>query len=173
MQDDHAGHRQRMLARVKRKEHLPDQELLEVMLYPLLPRKNTNDLAHRLLSAFDSLTGVYLASFDELMQIDGVGESVATYLTCMGTLFRRSFHELNKGFESLFSTEEFIGYVRMAYAEEEKEVLDVYFLDEEGFLGRPRRYTSNEYHHVAFTTATFAKLLSEGGGQGFGRRARA
>ena len=55
--NSHSGHRQRMIAKLKHSV-LSDQEVLEVMMYNAVPRKNTSDLAHRLLSTFETVEGV-------------------------------------------------------------------------------------------------------------------
>ena len=58
----HSGHRQRMTERfLKYPDSLSEHELLEIMLYPALPRKDTNPLAHKLLSLFGSLENVLRA----------------------------------------------------------------------------------------------------------------
>ena len=57
----HEGHRQRMLQRLEDAEHLQDHELLEIPLFNAIPRKNTNPLAHELLSEFASLDGLMRA----------------------------------------------------------------------------------------------------------------
>ncbi len=55
-------------------------ELLEMLLYNVIPYKDTNPIAKRLLAAFGSLEGVFSASREELMQIDGIGERAAEYI---------------------------------------------------------------------------------------------
>ena len=61
----HEGHRQRMLQRLKNAQDLQDHELLEILLYNAVPRKNTNPTAHELLSAFPSLSEMFRAGFEE------------------------------------------------------------------------------------------------------------
>ena len=65
----HEGHRQRMLQRLGDAKHLQDHELLEILLFNAIPRKNTNPLAHELLSAFGSLEGVLRAVYEELLRV--------------------------------------------------------------------------------------------------------
>ena len=82
----HAGHRKRMIEKVKAGV-LSEHEVLEVLLYRLLPTKDTNLLAHRLIKIFGSLSGVLDASFENLTAVEGVGEKVATNLILLGKAF--------------------------------------------------------------------------------------
>lgn len=53
----HAGHRQRMRERFQREglSGFADHEIVEMLLYPMIPRINTNPLAHRLMETFGSI----------------------------------------------------------------------------------------------------------------------
>lgn len=55
-------------------------ELLEMMLYFVIPAKDTNPLAKRLLLRFSSLEGLVHATREELLSVEGVGEKVADFL---------------------------------------------------------------------------------------------
>lgn len=81
----HVGHRQRMRERfLNAPESLAEHELLELLLYYAVPRRDTNDLAHSLIEQFGSLTAVLEADVTQLSRVKGVGESVATYLSAVG-----------------------------------------------------------------------------------------
>ena len=72
----HDGHRQRLRNRfLASPESFEDHELLELILFYSIPRKNTNEIAHRLLARFGSVKGVLNASVDALTEIDDIGES--------------------------------------------------------------------------------------------------
>ncbi len=73
-----------MRNKVKSDHFLYEHEALEVMLFYACPRVNVNPLAHRLLDRFGSFSAVFQATEAELLKVDGVGESVAAYLTEMG-----------------------------------------------------------------------------------------
>jgi DNA repair protein RadC len=87
---DHSGHRKRIIAKLD-KNVLLEHELLEIFLFNAIPRRNTNDIAHRLLARFKSIRGVLDASVAELKTVEGVGENVAAYLVTAGAFFKKYY----------------------------------------------------------------------------------
>ena len=78
----HAGHRARMRAKFERNsvDSFETYELLEMLLYHIIPHKNTHPVSKNLLFRFKSLDGVLSASREELMEVEGVGGAVADFL---------------------------------------------------------------------------------------------
>ena len=62
----HDGHRQRMKDRFIQEglDHFSEFEALEILLYYAIPRKDTNPIAHGLISRFGSLAQVLDASVE-------------------------------------------------------------------------------------------------------------
>ena len=86
----HEGHRQRMRERLA--DHaasLTDHELLEVMLFEVISRRDTNPVAHRLLDSFCDLNGVLSAPPRLLCTVAGIGPRAAEFLFLMGNVLRR------------------------------------------------------------------------------------
>lgn len=83
----HAGHRKRKIENfLKNPDGLSEHELLEVLLFSVVPRKDTNELAHILIRAFGGLKGVFSASPSELTAVDGVGEKIASHIAVFGKI---------------------------------------------------------------------------------------
>ncbi len=59
---------------------------MEMLLFYAVPHRDTNPTAHRLLSRFGSLDGVFDAPIDELEKVDGVGSYVAAFLRFYGSI---------------------------------------------------------------------------------------
>lgn len=89
----HAGHRARMRGRYLEQggDGFADHELLEMLLYYAVPRRDTNALAHILIDRFGSLSGVFEASAGDLMQVEGVTENTAALLRLMLDFSRRYY----------------------------------------------------------------------------------
>lgn len=87
----HQGHRQRMRERFLQSEpdSFADHEILEMLLYYALPRRDTNGTAHALIEELGSLTNVLEADALRLTGIEGVSEGTALYLNLLGEVAKR------------------------------------------------------------------------------------
>ncbi|MCX7614751.1 MAG: DNA repair protein RadC [Clostridiales bacterium] len=87
----HSGHRKRIRERFLKDglDNFPAHNAVEFLLFYALPQKDTNELAHRLIERFGSLAGVFDAPYEELLKVDGVGETTATLIKLIPQLSRR------------------------------------------------------------------------------------
>ena len=97
----HKGHRQRLKERFAKDglDNFTDVQALELALFYVIPRRDTNPLAHALLDHFGSLDQVLDASVEELAKVPGMGESAAVFLhliTEMGRYYLVSRSTQNK-----------------------------------------------------------------------------
>lgn len=78
----HDGHRARKKEyyRLHGLHGMADHEVLELLLYYAIPRRDTNEIAHRLITEFGSLNGVLAAPPEALTQVPGVGAHAAAML---------------------------------------------------------------------------------------------
>lgn len=78
----HKDHRSRLKRRYESEGMgaFEDHNVLELLLFYAIPRKDTNPIAHRLLERFGSLHGVFEASEKELCEVDGIGPAAASFL---------------------------------------------------------------------------------------------
>ena len=86
----HDGHRQRLKTRFREEglDHFKEHEVLELLLYYTIPRKDTNPIAHELINRFGSLAQVLEARPEELAKVDGMGDSAATFLSLITSVGR-------------------------------------------------------------------------------------
>ena len=136
----HDGHRQRMYEKVE-KGVLADHEWLEVLLFSALPRKNTNELAHRLIAQFGSVLNVFSASMEELQKVNGVGVSVAAQLHVIGQFFEKYQHQQEPKYYGKFTSRDFLPFVKNVYKDVFVEVVDIYLLDGEGKILQKKRFS--------------------------------
>ncbi len=87
----HSGHRSRMKQRFMQNggRDFSDHELLEMLLFYVIPRADTNELAHALLHEFGSLRDVISADPARIRAVVGAGRSTATFLSLLFTIRKR------------------------------------------------------------------------------------
>ncbi|MEG2273811.1 MAG: hypothetical protein RSC44_00605, partial [Clostridia bacterium] len=79
----HDGHRDRMRKRIVDGgiDCLQSHEILEYILFSFVPRKDTNVIAHALISEFGSLAAVFNADAERLEKVEGVSPNAALFLS--------------------------------------------------------------------------------------------
>jgi DNA repair protein RadC len=87
----HDGHRDRMKKRFLQHglDNFDDHNVLELLLFYALPRRDLNPLAHELLERFGGLNGVFEATMEELLAVPGLGGSAAALLHLIPQVSRR------------------------------------------------------------------------------------
>ena len=85
------GHRERLRERFHAAgpDALSDYELLELALFPALPRRDTKPLAKALLKTFGSFAEVIHAPVARLREIDGIGDASINQLKLIAAAVSR------------------------------------------------------------------------------------
>ena len=85
------GHRKRLKERFFKSpiRTVPDYEILEMLLFYVIPVRDTKSIAKLLLKKFGSLAGVINAEEIQLDEIKGIGQSVAIYFKLLKDFFSR------------------------------------------------------------------------------------
>ena len=139
----HDGHRGRMRSKLLThgQRIFDTYELLEMLLYSVIPYRDTNPIAKNLLYAFGSLDGVFSASREELMGVSGIGERAADFLLTVGRLSDVIGAELVEEGIS-FSDYEAVGryFVSCLAGVEEKQVLALYLDSSMRFIDMQKVY---------------------------------
>lgn len=154
----HEGHRKRMYAKLESGDNLFDHELLEILLYSVYPRVNTNPVAHALLARFCSLSEVLTASIDELKTVEGVGDNVALFLRCVGECASRAC--FINGVAELKNYGDIKRFTALRMRGKTEEVLEFYLLEKDGRVKRIYDRTSNDISQVKFKASDLVKLLA-------------
>jgi len=78
----HDGHRARLKERFRQEglDNFSDIQVLELLLFYAIPRRDTNPIAHALLEHFGTLSQVLEAPAEELEKVSGIGSNAATLL---------------------------------------------------------------------------------------------
>jgi len=127
----HAGHRQRLKQRFTDggPEAMPDYELLELLLFGALPRRDTKPIAKRLLQAFGSYAEVINAPPERLKEVQGVGDAVVMQLKLVRASALRLMQKGILQRPVLGSWDAVLDYCRAAMGYEAREQFRILFLD--------------------------------------------
>ncbi|TIX78783.1 MAG: DNA repair protein RadC, partial [Mesorhizobium sp.] len=130
------GHRDRLRQRFAAAgpDALPDYELLELLLFRLIPRADTKPVAKALLARFGTLAEVLGAPVARLEEVRGIGPAVALDLKIVAAAAQRAALSEIKGREVLSSWTQVLGYCRSVMAFEEREQFRILFLDKKNAL---------------------------------------
>ncbi len=131
-----AGHRQRLRSRFRDAggEALADYELLELLLFQLVPRRDTKPIAKALLARFGSFSEVLAAPEEQLVAFDGIGDSAAAGLKAIEAAARRYARDAVRDRPLLASWDTVLAYCRVAMAYEAREQFRILFLDKKNGL---------------------------------------
>ena len=102
-------------------ESMPDHNVLELILFYAIPRKDVKPIAYALLNTFGSLENVLCADIQELMRVDGIGDSAAILINLFSNVNRRVFNNRNHSKKKLTNTPETQEYVTNVLSGLQKE----------------------------------------------------
>ena len=82
-------------------DSMSDSNVLELLLFYSIPRKDVKEISYALINRFGSLEGVFDADIRELMKVEGVGENTAILINLFHNLGRRIDKNKNAKFKKL------------------------------------------------------------------------
>ncbi|GFO83233.1 MAG: DNA repair protein RadC [Methyloceanibacter sp.] len=125
------GHRERLRKRFREggAEPLPDYELLELVLFRAMPRRDTKPLAKAILSRFGTFAEAINAPEDRLLEVPGLGEAAVTELKIVRAAALRLMRGEVLERPVLSSWQGVLDYCRAAMGFAAKEQLRILFLD--------------------------------------------
>jgi DNA repair protein RadC len=130
------GHRDRLRERFVAGGHdaLPDYELLELLLFRLIPRVDTKPIAKALLARFGTFGEVLGAPVALLQEVKGIGPAVAVDLKVIAVAAQRMARTEVRDREVLSNWTQLLAYIRSAMAFENREQFRILFLDKKNVL---------------------------------------
>ncbi len=132
----HVGHRSRLRERFRSggPDAIPDYELLELVLFRAIPRRDTKELAKRLIARFGSFAEVINAPESRLAEVREVGEAVITELKIVRAAALRLMRGEILRKPALSSWNQVVEYCRAAMGFEAREQFRILFLDKRNQL---------------------------------------
>ncbi len=130
------GHRDRLRQRFEKDlgSSFEDYELLELLLFRILPRRDTKPIAKQLITRFGSFSQALSAPVGLLCEIDGIGPTAAMDIKIMHAAAKRYAKDTLPERPILNSWDALIAYCKSEMAFEDKEQFRLLFLDKRNKL---------------------------------------
>lgn len=127
---------------------LPDYELLELVLFRAIPRRDVKPLAHQLLQKFGDFNGVVSAPPDHLAEVAGVGDAVV----CELKIIEAAAHRLSRARilqrQVISSWDSLLDYCHTTMAHQNVEQFRVFYLDRKNVLIADEKQADGTVDHV-------------------------
>ncbi|MBJ3775531.1 DNA repair protein RadC [Acuticoccus sp. 2012] len=157
------GHRERLRARFDRGETLADYELLELLLFRSVPRRDTKPMAHAMIATFGSFAATLAAPASRLREIEGVGDKVASDFRMVRAAAERFAHAALTTRETLSSTDAVADYYRARLRTAAREEFHVLYLDKKNrFLATECSQTGTVDHTPVYPREVMKRALEHG-----------
>lgn len=159
MEDLHKNHRQRLKKRFLEQgiEGFDDHNMLELLLFYAIPRRDTNEIGHRLINHFGSISAVFDAPIEELSAIEGMGENSALFLKLMPAIAKRYLTDV--GSDVYIATSHDAGkYFLPLYIGEKEECVYVACLDAKAKLIKCELIHRGSFNSVEISIRKIAQV---------------
>lgn len=150
-EDHRIGHRARLKQRFQEggADAIPDYELVELLLFRSIPRKDVKALAKELLKSFGDFAGVLSASRNSLLTVKGIGETTVEDLKLVEAAGHRLAKTRVMQKEVISSWDKLIDYCQARMAGMDHEEFRILFLDKRNRLIADECQQSGTIDHVA------------------------
>jgi DNA repair protein RadC len=147
---DQKGHRQRLRQRFVEAGPgaLADYEMLELLLFHVIPRRDTKPVAKRLINHFGSYAAVLRVDVKSLSTVKGVGDTTAIMLKSVADAAERLARDEVMDRVVLSSWEALIDYLKISMARQETERFRILFLDVKNALIADEEQQSGTVNHA-------------------------
>lgn len=144
------GHRDRLRTRFRDggAQALADYEVLELLLFRSIPRRDVKALAKALIARFGSLADVLSAPHDRLCEVPGLKSATAVDLALVRAAADALARGAVAGKEILSSWSQVLDYCRTTMAFGEVEQFRILFLDKKNWLVRDEVQQSGTVDHT-------------------------
>ena len=149
MAHENVGHRARLRQRMMKEglDSFQDHEVLEMLLCQYLPYKDTNKIAHNLISKFGSFAGVLNAEPKQLMTVNGVSEVTACNIAVLKEVLAR-YRRSQASAINLSNVSDIMQYAHKLTEDNYCEKLVVVYLDHATNFVYSDEFTSNSVDMV-------------------------
>ncbi|MDE5670203.1 MAG: DNA repair protein RadC [Eubacterium sp.] len=161
-QDGKIGHRGRMIHAYSERgsSSFEDYQMLEMLLFYVIPRKDVKPIAKSLLTDFGSLENVLAASKNQLMKTNGVGNETATFLNFIYDVDKRLRDNRCKNYKIIETLDEAADCFKEMFQYENKgERFAVMMLDNSNGIINCRFLSEGSVHSMEINIRKLVELV--------------
>ncbi|NSY37302.1 DNA repair protein RadC [Leisingera sp. ANG59] len=140
---------------------MPDYELLELVLFRSIPRRDVKPLARQLLDTFGDFNRVVTAPPERLAQVKGIGDTVITDLKVLEAAAHRMARARVMQRQVISSWDALLDYCHTTMAHRETEQFRILFLDRKNVLIADEEQARGTVDHVPVYPREVAKRALE------------
>lgn len=140
---------------------IADYEMLELVLFRAIPRRDVKPLAKNLLAEFGDFNRVISAPVARLKQVQGVGETVVQELKIVEAAAHRLAQAKVLGADVISSWDALMEYCKISMAHRDTEQFRVFFLDRKNVLIADELQAQGTIDHVPVYPREVAKRALE------------
>ncbi|MBY6056517.1 RadC family protein [Leisingera daeponensis] len=140
---------------------MPDYELLELVLFRSIPRRDVKPLARQLLDTFGDFNRVVTAPPERLAQVKGIGDAVITDLKVLEAAAHRMARARVMQRQVISSWDALLDYCHTTMAHRETEQFRILFLDRKNVLIADEEQARGTVDHVPVYPREVAKRALE------------
>ncbi len=161
--NQHQGHRKKVKDRylLTGIDGMAEHNILEMLLFFGIPRKDTNEIAHALIEKFGSFSLVLQASFADLKSVKGMTSDAACLITMLLPIYRKYLEDLGSNAVELNSSEEIAEYIKPKFLGIEKELIYAVCFDSSNKLICSRKVGEGGFFGVDFEMKKLASIILE------------
>lgn len=160
----YTGHRDRLRERfLANPDGVPDYELLELLLFMAIPRRDVKPIAKQLVARFGSLNGVLNASRADLESVSGISETTATAIKIVQAAGLRMLKQDLEKRPLLNSWQRLLDYLQASMAHEKREHFRLLFLNKKNeLIGDEIQHSGTVDHTAAYPREIMKRALELG-----------
>ncbi len=161
----HENHRERLkekflnlLEEGMAEDGLEDHEFVELLLFYAIPRRNTNETAHKLINEFGSFGNILEADIENLTAIDGVSRHTATMLKLMASCAKRYINDVNDIKNARLTPININTYIKNLFYGHTKEIAYAVLMDRDCIVRKIKRISTGTVNAAPLYPREIVKL---------------
>ena len=153
-------HRDRLRAKFLKNglDGIEDHELVELLLFYAIPRKNTNEEAHRLIKEYGRFSDILEADITTLTEIEGIGDRSALLFKLILACVNKYMNEQNDIVNAMLTPKNIDKFIKNLFYGHTNEVAYALLLDKDCIVKKVKKLSSGTVNAAPLYPREVVKL---------------